>query len=303
MPTSGEHADMLFDTVVFATDFSPASHAAGVYASALSVHFATNLIVAHAFTILQASMEVEAEHPLASLQRRDLSRALSTAASALAAGRGETQPVLLEGDPCRMIPALTERYPSALIAMGTHGRGAVDRLFLGSTAEGVLRHSSGPALTVGPNVDIAKAKKLNVRRILYATDCSVEAAHAAPFAAALADAFPARIDVLNVADSCEISRPDLTEHLQHHLHSALNSVVPEKATEFSEPETFVRAGDPEEEILRHIKERDIDLLVIGLRRNLHLGMKNRTSGVFPIIVASTCPVLTVASGSFFKQQK
>jgi nucleotide-binding universal stress UspA family protein len=37
--------------------------------------------------------------------------------------------------------------------MGTHGRGSLDRFVLGSTTEGVLRHSSGPALTVGPNVD------------------------------------------------------------------------------------------------------------------------------------------------------
>ena len=302
MPTAGEHSDVLFKTVIFATDFSEASRTAGIYASALSVHFATKLIVTHAFTVSQASLAVEAEHPQASLQRRDLHRALDTAARALVAGDGEAEPVLLEGDPFRVIPTLTLRNPFPLVVMGTHGRGTMDRFFLGSTAEGVLRHSSGPALTVGPNVDMAKTKKLNVRRILYATDCSVEAAHAAPFAAALADAFPARIDVLNVADACEMRRPDQTQDLQQHLHRALNSVVPEKASEFSEPETFVSVGDPQEEILRHIKERDIDLLVIGLRRNLHLGMKNRTSGVFPIIVASKCPVLTVASGSFSKQQ-
>lgn len=43
-----------------------------------------------------------------------------------------------------------------------------------------------------------------IRRILYATDCSPEAAHAAPFAVAFAEAFGTQIDVLNVTHSEQI---------------------------------------------------------------------------------------------------
>jgi hypothetical protein len=42
------------------------------------------------------------------------------------------------------------------------------------------------------------------------------------------------------------------------------------------------------------------LLVLGLRRNTHLGMQNKTSGAFPIIVKAKCPVITVAAGSTYQ---
>jgi hypothetical protein len=93
--------------------------------------------------------------------------------------------------------------------MGTYVRGSIDRFVLGSTAEGILRHSYGPALTVGPNVDVLHAGALKIHRILYATDCSAEAAHGARVAVALAEAFAARIDVLkdwqeSCICSCEV---------------------------------------------------------------------------------------------------
>jgi hypothetical protein len=56
-------------------------------------------------------------------------------------------------------------------------------------------------------------------------------------------------------------------------------------------------GRPHLEILKHIDEREIGLLILGLRRNAHLGMLNRTSGAFPIIIEANCPVITAASGS------
>jgi nucleotide-binding universal stress UspA family protein len=181
--------------------------------------------------------------------------------------------------------------------MGTHGRGSLDRFAPGSTAEGILRHSSGPALTVGPNVNVLHAGALKIHRILYATDCSPEAAHGAPVAVALAEAFAARIDVLNVVSSNRIDHPDQLHRLQEHFYNALELVVPQSARKLCEPRTFVTVGNPLCEILKHIDDREIDLLIMGLRRNTHLGMQNRTSGSFPIVVEASCPVITVASGS------
>jgi nucleotide-binding universal stress UspA family protein len=49
------------------------------------------------------------------------------------------------------VPAIVQtadEFDADLIAMGTHGRGAVARLLFGSVAEGVLRHTKRPVLTV-----------------------------------------------------------------------------------------------------------------------------------------------------------
>jgi nucleotide-binding universal stress UspA family protein len=300
MPTIGKHPAIQLYSVVFATDFSPASHNAGLYASAVSVHFGTNLVVAHAFTLIQAALEVEAEKPLASKQRMNLNHDLMLMAEVLESGRGKTESVLVEGDPCRVIPVLAQQRGPGLVVLGTHGGGSIDRYVLGSAAEGILRHSSGPALTVGPNVNILRAGALQIKRILYATDCSVEAAHAAPVAVALASAFSADLDVLNVVYSRDIDHPEQLHRIQQHLYGAVEAVIPRNADQFCEPHTFVSVGQPHKEILKHIEDREIDLLILGLRRNTHLGMQNRTSGAFPVIVKAKCPVITVASGSTYR---
>jgi nucleotide-binding universal stress UspA family protein len=297
MPTIGKHSAIQLDTVVFATDFSPASQNAGLYASAISVRFGTNMVVAHAFTLTQAALEAETEEPLASQQRRNLNHDLALTAEILDAGRGTTEIVLLEGDPCRVIPVFLRSRSPALIVLGTHGRGSIDRYILGSTAEEILSHSTGSTLTVGPNVNILHAGALNIHRILYATDCSPEAAHAAPVAVALAEAFSADLDVLNVVHSNDIDQPERLHRLEQHFYGAVAAIMPHDAGKICHPHTFVRVGKPHTDILKHIEEREIDLLILGLHRNTHLGMQNRTSGAFPIIVKAKCPVVTVARGA------
>ncbi len=297
MSIIGKSSQIQLDSILFATDFSPASQNAGLYASAVSVHFGTTLIVGHSFTLTQAALEVEVEKAKPSLQRVDLDHDLALAAEVLDAGRGTTETVLLEGDPCKTIPMHAQQLSHTLIVLGTHGGGSVDRFVLGSTAEGILRHSTGPALTVGPHVNILRAGALQIKRILYATDCSAEAAHAAPVALALAESFAAELDVLNVVHSGSVDHPEQLHRLQQHLFGAIEAVVPRKAEQLCEPHSFVSVGHPHVEILRHVEERQIDLLILGLRRNTHLGMQNRTSGAFPIIVEAKCPVITVASGS------
>jgi nucleotide-binding universal stress UspA family protein len=138
---------------------------------------------------------------------------------------------------------------------------------------------------------------LNIRRILYATDCTPEAAHAAPVAVALAEAFSSELDVLSVVQSSDIDHPEQLLRLQQYFNGAVEAILPHDASEICRPHTFVRVGKPQTDILKHIEEREIDLLILGLRRDTHLGMQNRTSGAFPIIVKANCPVVTVARGA------
>lgn len=56
--------------------------------------------------------------------------------------------VQLDGSPAREIVRYAERSDCDLVVMGTHGRGGIDRLLLGSVAERVVRSSTVPVLTV-----------------------------------------------------------------------------------------------------------------------------------------------------------
>jgi nucleotide-binding universal stress UspA family protein len=55
---------------------------------------------------------------------------------------------VVEGSPGREIVRYAEAEECDLIVMGTHGRGGLDRLLLGSVAESVIRASSVPVTTV-----------------------------------------------------------------------------------------------------------------------------------------------------------
>mgnify|MGYP006288805229 CR=1 FL=1 len=55
---------------------------------------------------------------------------------------------VVEGPPNKEIVRHAERDACDLVVMGTHGRGGIDRLLLGSVAERVVRSCSVPVMTV-----------------------------------------------------------------------------------------------------------------------------------------------------------
>ena len=66
--------------------------------------------------------------------------------------RAALQPASLEfihvGKPATEIVKAAKDWPADLIVIGSHGRGGVERLLLGSVAEGVMRHAACPVLVV-----------------------------------------------------------------------------------------------------------------------------------------------------------
>lgn len=62
----------------------------------------------------------------------------------------------VEGTPSRCIVREAEEHDCDIIVMGTHGRGGIDRLLLGSVAEKVVRASPLPVLTVSVAPDEAE---------------------------------------------------------------------------------------------------------------------------------------------------
>ena len=62
---------------------------------------------------------------------------------------------ILEGSPSRVIVEEASRSNCDLVVMGTHGRGGIDRLLLGSVTERVVRRAPVPVLTVqvGPQFE------------------------------------------------------------------------------------------------------------------------------------------------------
>jgi nucleotide-binding universal stress UspA family protein len=293
MPVIDDGPDLNLKTVIYATDFSVCSQNAGLYAAFLAKHFSARLLVAHAFILSQAALEVEIDPSLVSQQTKDLQFLLSSKAIALASDSIEAIPVLLKGDPKEVLSDLADKNDPSLIVLGTHGGGWIERELIGSVAERILRSTRWPSLTVGPQVRSATSAAFPFRRILYATDLTAAAAQAAIYAVSFAQAFRADIDVLNVVRRETVDHPDRLSEIRKRFYNALDGLVPQHAKDFCNPRTFVEVGKAHDQILRHIRERSIDLLVLGLRKTSHLGMETRTSGAFQLIVDAECPVLTI----------
>lgn len=63
-------------------------------------------------------------------------------------GDGPTETEIVEGNPSQEIVDYAAERDCDTVVMGTHGRGGIDRLLLGSVAERVVRSSSVPVVTV-----------------------------------------------------------------------------------------------------------------------------------------------------------
>jgi nucleotide-binding universal stress UspA family protein len=292
----GDQPELNVKTVVYATDFSPFSENAGNYARLLALQFRTNLFVVHAFTLSQAALEVEIEGKLKrSKQRIDLQTILTQKALALSSSSLEVVPELLEGDPHQAIPQFADKHGPSLIVLGTQGGGRVARGLIGSVAEKILRSTSWPSFTVGPLAPSVSSSSvaLPFKRLLCATDFSPAAIRAIGFALSFVETLGAEIDVLNVVPESAIEHPDRLAELRSHFYDTLDQFVPARATDFSHPRTFVETGCAHDRILEHVKDRSIDLLVLGIRKTSHLGLEMRTSGAFRVIVDAPCPVLTI----------
>jgi len=59
-------------------------------------------------------------------------------------------PVVLRGDPVRLIIGYAQEKHCDVIVMATHGRTGLAHILVGSVAEKVVRHSSVPVLSVKP---------------------------------------------------------------------------------------------------------------------------------------------------------
>lgn len=62
----------------------------------------------------------------------------------------EVQPTLLTGYPTEEIVAFAKKSGVDLIVMGTHGHQGLNRIIFGSVAEGVVKNSPVPVITIRP---------------------------------------------------------------------------------------------------------------------------------------------------------
>jgi len=154
------HVNMpLYDRILVPTDGSSEGELAVCHALDLAaVHGASVRAIYVVDTARYAGMPMETTwEGVGDLLYDDGEAALSTVCDLAADRDVDVETAVVEGSPSREIITQAEETDCDLVVMGTHGRGGIDRLLLGSVAEKVVRGSSVPVLTVRIGDDDAVA--------------------------------------------------------------------------------------------------------------------------------------------------
>ncbi|MFZ5894553.1 MAG: universal stress protein [Myxococcota bacterium] len=146
---------MAFDRILVPVDYSTHSLKAVGYAAELAQRLGASLDIVHVWdrpTYISDAILVghgAEQRSLAEMirenARNDMKEFLSKVE--LATGVIATDR-LLSGDPATVILKELEQQKYDLVVIGTHGRGGLAHLLLGSVAEKLVRHSKVPVLTV-----------------------------------------------------------------------------------------------------------------------------------------------------------
>lgn len=140
--------------ILTATDFSQASHVAMRYAAAFAKAFSAEVILCHVLEnpdFLSSLPPVAEGYFPANLAEIQEKHARVQCEQVLATvGLSQARVLLLHGGPAHEIAKAAAEENVDLIIVGTHGRGAIAHLLLGSVAERVVRSAPCPVLTVRP---------------------------------------------------------------------------------------------------------------------------------------------------------
>lgn len=140
-------------TVLVPTDFSEASESALRYGKAMAEAFGAALHVVHVMEDLlahawAAEVYVSSMPQLRDEIEKESRQRLDTLLPEDERRRFRAETALLAGNPFIEIIRYAKAHEVDLIVMGTHGRGPIAHMLLGSVAEKVVRKSPCPVLTV-----------------------------------------------------------------------------------------------------------------------------------------------------------
>ncbi len=297
MASQAKLSRIAINQILFATDFSPGSEKAQHFATSLARRYGSNLTVTHIVSkngplvvgdtcpeTLPPAEELaleEAEQKMARLEHSEELHALPH------------QTAIASGDAGDVILQVAVGKNVDLIVMGTHGYEGTKKLFLGSTAEKVIRHAACPVLTAGPNVSLLSANWF--KHILFTTDFYPGSTRALTYALSLAEEDRAELTLLHIIESKPISQDELMDWTQQD-RARLARMVPADVDLTRKPEIEVEMGTPHVEILRLGQTRNADLIVMGSHAGGAVSTHVPWTTLHHVLQHAHCPVLTVHGG-------
>jgi nucleotide-binding universal stress UspA family protein len=282
-------------------DRSPSSLQAFNYAIALARWQGARL---HLLEVVEAAAprsgsRAPEENDVPSDARAALERDLTRVLTARRASDLKVKIVMRKGHVVNEILAHAKASRADLVVIGTHGRGGVQRLVLGSVAERVLRLATCPVLTVRGGASVARRNRSPFGTILCATDFSEAANRAVAYAKRLAKEANARLVLTHVVDwpfgdaVASGAVAELRKSLESSANAELIRLLPRPGSDGPPAQAVVTTGKASAAILKLAGARSVDLIVIGVSGRGAADVAILGSTTHQVIREGTWPVLTV----------
>jgi nucleotide-binding universal stress UspA family protein len=209
------------------------------------------------------------------------------------------------GPPFDEICRFAQEIPVDLIVMPTHGRTGLKHVFLGSTAERIVQHSSCPVLvTRGNAVQSNNGSPFKIKTILVPVDFSSCSREGLRYAIGFANECGARIILLHATylgyiysseGTAIYDIPGLQKAARKNAERQMRQFV--KAVRFGgvKFETVFTEGSPVLDICAFAKDHDVDLIVTSTHGLT--GFKHVLIGSIAeqVVRHASCSVLVVPS--------
>ena len=282
-----------FKNILFATDFSDVSQHALLHAIATAKRYDSKLTVVHV-----APPEAQTPIPMEPVplefdwQKTKAAESMARLEDFEPLHMYPHQTILKQGNPWLEMSTIVADKAIDLIVLGTHGRGLMGTLLLGSVAEQVLRHATCPVLTIGPDVVASLVDRQQLSHILFATDFSEGSMHALPYALSLAEENDAALTLMHVLEELHPMPVEYSKELLADYRQRLWDLIPADATMWCKPEVAVEIGDAAGSIVRTAHDKLVDLIVMGVHPGGTVASHLPWTVVHSVVRHARCPVLT-----------
>jgi len=213
--------------------------------------------------------------------------------------------VLSGAPPFDEICRLAQTVPGDVIVMPTHGRTGLKHVFLGSTAERIVQHSSCPVLvTRGNRAQSKDGSRFKIKTILVPVDFSSRSREGLRYAIAFANEFGARLILLHATYLGYIYSsegiaiydiPGLQKAARKNAERKMRELI--RSVDFGavEFQTAFTDGSPVIDICAFAEDHDVDLIITSTHG--FTGLKHVLIGSIAeqVVRHAPCSVLVVPS--------
>ncbi len=315
--------------IMCAIDFSDFTNMVLSYGKAMATEFDSKLCLCHVVSgAYMVSSHMPAYVDYTSVENNRIKDARDRLKKMVEDLGIECEIIILAGNPAEEIERSARDNNVDMLIAATHGGSGIKRFLIGSVTDRLVKILSCPMMVLHPmeNQIVSLAQKgIKLESILVGCDFSPDSKLALDYAIGLAQEFQTQLYLAHVTKSQEQldfsasqyiklqpgdafgwNRPD-NIGLRHketgedmpkssilaRLERQLLNLVPEDCKNWCQPVTVLLEGQPYKELLNYAEQKEVDMIVLGVRGHSLLEQFLIGSTTDRVISRASCPVLTV----------